>query len=111
MSKTKALLVSILAGILVFVPLDYLTGWDRWFPFVHPFNVVTVTLWATVLHFTLRKMWTKKKRLLLAVLLLLSSLPQALFCVLVYSAWICTAVSVVLAVLLLTKLRSSECKK
>ena len=111
MSKNRALLVSILAGIVAFVPIDYLTGWDRWFPFVHPFNVVAVALWGTVLYLTLRKAWTKKKCLSLAVLLLLSALPQALFCVLVYSAWICTGGSLVLAVLLLIKLRSSECKK
>ena len=110
MKRWQAICISIPAGIGVFLPIDLLTGWDRWFPFVHPFTLLCVAVWGTVLYLALRRRLTERACLWCAALTLLTALPQGLFCVLVYSAWICVGVSVALAAFLLI-LRSRLKKK
>ena len=101
MKKSTAILISLLAGVAIFLPLDYWTGWDRWFPFVHPFNLVLVATWSILLYLCLtRVLRTPGRCFLSAGVLLLLTLPQALFCVLVYSAWACVGISLTGIVLL-----------
>ncbi|MBQ9151827.1 MAG: hypothetical protein IJX72_06220, partial [Clostridia bacterium] len=99
-----ALVISLLTGVAVFLPIDYLTGWDRWFPFVHPFQFVLIASLAALLYLALRGWFTTPRRCLLtAGILALLAAPQGLFCVLVYSAWICVALSVAVTTLLIVR--------
>ena len=103
MKQWKAICLSVVVGLALFFPIDLLTGWDRWFPFVHPFNVLSVGVWAVILYLALRGRLGERACLLCAAVTLITALPQGLFCLLVYSAWICVGVSVVLAVALLIR--------
>lgn len=104
MTKRKAVWISLLLGVAVFLPIDYFTGWDQWFPFVHPFNLLLVTAWSAVLYLALRGgLRTPRRCALWAAIVFALSLPQALFCVLVYSAWVCVAVSAVVVTLLIAR--------
>ena len=111
MKQWKAICLSAAAGLILFFPIDLLTGWDRWFPFVHPFNLLSVAVWAVILYLALRGRMTERACLTCAVLTLLTALPQGLFCLLVYSAWICVGVSVLVATALLIRLYQLKKRK
>ena len=100
MRRILSLIISVMACLGVLCVLQPLTLADNWWPYVYWYNVATVASWSVVLYFVLRNQWTVKKCVVCMVLVFVFACPQVLFCLLVYSAWFCTAFSTLLLLFL-----------
>ena len=100
MSKKWSFIISAVACLGALCALQPLTLADNWWPYVYWYNVATVASWSVVLYFVLRNQWNVKKCIICIAGGFVFACPQALFCVLVYSAWFCTAFSALLLVFL-----------